>query len=106
MEDSLHFYTDVLGFAPRYLHNDPVDYAVLKLKDISVHLSKGNSVRPEPNTRMYFFVHDVDAVFDDIQSRYVGNVSEPTTWDYGMRDFDVVDPDGHRLSFGKNVAKN
>ena len=100
MKESLDFYHDVLGFTASYLHEDPPTYAVLQLHDISIHLSLTDAaITPGPS--VYFFVHDVDNTWHQIKSKYNGSITEPVQWDYGMRDFDVTDPSGHRLIFGR-----
>ncbi len=32
-------------------------------------------------------------------------ISGVTLYDYGMRDFDVVDPDGNQLTFGMGIDR-
>ena len=35
------------------------------------------------------------------KDNHVENMTEINTWDYGMMDFDLTDPNGFRLSFGQ-----
>ncbi len=101
MQKSLDFYRDVLGFTASYLHEDPPSYAVLKLGDISLHLSHTDTeITPGPS--MYFFVRDVDQIWNHIKANYDSSIGEPHLWDYGMQDFEVEDPSGHRLIFGRH----
>jgi uncharacterized glyoxalase superfamily protein PhnB len=46
------------------------------------------------------FVRDVDAVHAELAARGANIVKPPQNYDYGMRDFDVLDPDGNQLVFG------
>jgi len=46
------------------------------------------------------FVKDVDLVYVDLASRGANVIKAPQNYDYGMRDFDVVDLDGNHLTFG------
>jgi catechol 2,3-dioxygenase-like lactoylglutathione lyase family enzyme len=101
MQKSLNFYLGVLGFTASYLHEDPPSYAVLKLGEISLHLSETDAeITPRPS--IYFFVHEVDEIWNHIKATYDSSLGEPHSWDYGMRDFEVADPSGHRLIFGKH----
>ena len=49
------------------------------------------------------FVRDVDAVHAELTARGANIVKPPQNYDYGMRDFDVVDLDGNQLVFGKGT---
>jgi uncharacterized glyoxalase superfamily protein PhnB len=42
----------------------------------------------------------VDALHRELKSRGAKIVNEPRDYPYGMRDFDVQDPDGNSLCFG------
>jgi uncharacterized glyoxalase superfamily protein PhnB len=50
------------------------------------------------------FVRDVDAVYAELEARGAKLVSRPQNYDYGMRDFDLVDLDGNQLTFGTGTA--
>ena len=47
-------------------------------------------------------VNGIDAYFAELQARRV-DATGPGNRDYGMRDFEVVDPDGNRIAFGEPV---
>ena len=102
METSLKFYPNILGFTATYIHEDPASYAELRLNDTSIHLSLNKKSMPA-GPAIYFFIHDVDAVWRSIRENYEGEMTEPVLWDYNMRDFEVQDPSGNRLIFGKHV---
>ena len=48
------------------------------------------------------FVEDVDALY---AARKAEVVKPPQDYDYGMRDFDVVDLDGNQIFFGMASKK-
>ena len=50
----------------------------------------------------YIRLSDVDAYHLELKGRNLA-VSEPQDRPYGMRDFEVVDPDGNRLAFGERI---
>jgi len=106
---TINWYKEKLGFDISFTWNDPVDYAVVKKgESVSLHFSKADEFSPEklPDTTLvYFFVFDVDAIHADFLKRGVEKISSPEDRDYGMRDFDVVDPNGYRLSFGKGITE-
>ena len=47
-----------------------------------------------------FFIKDVDALHAELIARGAKVLKPPQDYDYGMRDFDVADPDGNQLTFG------
>jgi hypothetical protein len=49
---------------------------------------------------VYIQLSGVDAYFAELQERSV-EASEPGDRPYGMRDFELIDPDGNRLAFGE-----
>ncbi len=105
MQDSLSFYSDKLGFNINFTWKDPVEYAVLKRGNVNVHLSLHNAdvTNNGLHTNLYVFVYDVDGLYQDFVNKGVSKISKPETHDYGMRDFDVRDPDGHVLCFGRGT---
>jgi len=105
MEQSLTFYRDQLGFAVTFTWQEPVTYAVLRRGDVSLHLTtRDDDSRPSSvHTAMYIFVYDVKAVYEEFKQRGVNLPEAPEARDYAMEDFDVVDPDGYRISFGESV---
>ena len=50
------------------------------------------------------FVRDVDAVYAELAARGARIVKPPQNYDYGMRDFDLIDLDGNQLTFGMGSA--
>jgi uncharacterized glyoxalase superfamily protein PhnB len=50
----------------------------------------------------YLVVDDVDALWDDFRSRGL-ELKDPETKPWGMREFVLATPDGHRMTFGQHV---
>jgi uncharacterized glyoxalase superfamily protein PhnB len=100
---ALKYYTEVLGFSEDFRFGD---YAGVKLGGACIHLS-GHSIhdRPVGAGTAYIFCDEVDAYFADITGKGVTAKAEPKDYDYGMRDFLVVDPDGNHLGFGCEIRK-
>ena len=80
-------------------------YSIVRREEIEVHLQiRRREVfahrREAIEGDAYFFVPDADILFDELQGR--GAVFHRTIEDspYGLRDFVVETPDGHRLTFG------
>ena len=101
------YYRDLLGFEITFEWGDPVTYAVMKRGEgVSVHIVQKDDDGFEPSsvhTALYVFVHDVDAVYDEYKSKDVNITNDIGDREYGMRDFDVKDPNGYCLSFASGL---
>lgn len=102
VEKALAFYVDKLGFQVGWKWGSPITHGNVCRDSISFDLI----ALPEGRygTAMaYIQLSGVDAYFSELRGRNLG-VSEPQDRPYGMRDFEVVDPDGNRLAFGQPSA--
>ncbi len=105
VETSLAFYRDQLGFEATFTWEEPASYAVLKRGEgVSIHLtSSPNPPSQGDHTAMYIFVYDVEALYQEYVGRGVDMDTPLGERDYGMKDFDLLDPDGYRICFGQGV---
>ncbi len=105
MNTSIEFYTKQLEFKCTFSWMDPITYAVLKRGGVSIHLSLSETTIKKLQLRpaISIFVHDVDAVYNTFRAKNVGIYTPIGDRAYKMRDFDVLDPDGYMLTFGKGI---
>lgn len=106
-QSSARYYRDNLGFEITFEWGDPVDYVVTNREErVSIHFSRlaDDDTRPF-QASMYIFVHDVDALYEEFRDKSVAIHNVIGTRDYGMRDFDIRDPDGNMLCFGTGVER-
>lgn len=105
VQQTAEYYRDVLGFSIEFLWEDPPSYAVLKRDDaVGIHLSKTDKpLEKERLPRLYIFVHDADAVYNE----YVeagAKIDEPIgDTDYQMREFVIEDLNGYKIVIGKGI---
>lgn len=99
---SVAHYRDVLGFAVAFQYGEPTYYACLCRDAVSLHLrAAGRNARWTVGTgAIAVFVDDVDALHAEVAARGANVLKPPQDYAYGMRDFDVADPDGNQLTFG------
>lgn len=108
MPRSRRFYHELLGFSVDFEWQEPPTYAVLTAGDsVSLHLALADDPREVERRRavVYVFVHDVDALHRALADAGVEIHSPLETMEYGMREFEVVDPDGHRLVLAQGGAE-
>jgi uncharacterized glyoxalase superfamily protein PhnB len=105
MAKSIEHYCDALGFTVAFRYGDPIFYACLCRDEVALHLLAAQQTKRLPgNGGICVFVTDVDRVHADLVSRGANVIKAPQNYDYGMRDFDVVDLDGNHLTFGTGSA--
>lgn len=95
-----------LGFDCHGFWGDPPGFAILQRGDVTlgIFLPESGTVVPNDQWAMYVYVDDADALHAELAAIGGLELSEPCDEPYGCRDFDVVDPDGHRIAFGQDLA--
>jgi len=99
---SAKFYQDAMGFKVDWEHRFADDFPIymqVSRPPLALHLSEHQG---GGTTAAEFFVRvpDVDAVYQAMVDQGIKPESEPTDQEYGMRDFLIVDPDGHSITLG------
>ena len=98
---SIEHYRDALGFAVTFQYGQPIFYACLRRDEVAVHLLAAHETKRLPgHGGICVFVKDVDRVHAELAARGANVIKPPQNYDYGMRDFDVIDLDGNHLTFG------
>jgi catechol 2,3-dioxygenase-like lactoylglutathione lyase family enzyme len=112
MPTSIHFYRDILGFEVVNSSGpgDDVGWALLQLNGVELMLNTAyesderppvpdaNRVAAHADTGLYFGCPDVEQAY--VQLRIKGlDVAEPVIRTYGMKQLNVIDPDGYNLCF-------
>ena len=98
---STEHYREALGFTVSFQYGKPTFYVCLCRDEVSLHLIDAAKTKRLPgNGSVCVFVDDVDAIHAELAKRGANVVKPPQNYDYGMRDFDVVDPDGNQITFG------
>ena len=101
---SVEHYCDRLGFTVTFQYGKPVFYACLCRDEVALHLLAAQETkRIAGNGGICVFVNDVDGVYAELAARGAV-IKPPQNYDYGMRDFDVLDLDGNHLTFGKGIS--
>lgn len=99
--ESIMHYRDALGFKVTFEYGNPTFYTCLCRDEVALHLLAARETKRLPgNGGICVFVNDVDRVHAELARRGANVIKPPQNYDYGMRDFDVVDLDGNHLTFG------
>ena len=95
---SLEFYVDKLGFTKDWDWGDPPGFASVSRGKVCLFLSQGS--QGQAGMWLSIFVDDVDGLYEVYRGRGVTIRQPPTDFEWGMREMNVEDPDGHRLRIG------
>ena len=107
LNESTRFYIEVLGF-----HRDFGDgsggWSFLSRDAFSVMLGECPDAKPaselgDHSYVAYLSVEDVDRFHDEVRTRGADVMFGPTTQPWGLREFGIRTPDGHRIRFGEPV---
>lgn len=97
------YYQEQLGFNLGFLWGEPPTYGAVNLNAASIHFAEG---QPNPaGFWLYVHVEDVDGLFGWYQGNDVQLLDEPTTQPWGMREFNLQDPQGYHFRFGQSDLK-
>ena len=106
---STRYYMDVLGFS-----QDPIDaagWSFLTRDTFRVMLGECRDERPahELGNHSYFAywnVDDVDRFYQEIVAKGALVTSEPSDKPWGLREFSLRTPDGHRITCGELINRH
>ncbi len=105
-EEIAEWYRDKLGFEITFKWESPASYIVTHKDDaVSIHFSKTEKRNLQP-CMISIFCYDVDAVYEELIKNSIETITTPEDQDYGMRDFDVTDPWGNRITYGSYVGED
>jgi uncharacterized glyoxalase superfamily protein PhnB len=107
LQVSTNYYVDVLGF-----RKDPIDaegWSFLSRDEFSVMLGECKDEKPasELGNHSYFVYWNVDGVdefYREITARGALVTSQPSNKPWGLREFTLRTPDGHRITCGETIA--
>jgi len=100
------FLGEALDFAETRLWGDPPAYLIAMRDGAKLHFRRAASpveIRSNALREVwdaYVWCDGLDALAAEVQRRGVPLERGPVTQPYGMREFDVLDPDGHVICFG------
>ena len=101
---SVAWYCDVLGFGSHSFWGEPPCFCIVGRASVSIFLDQSRTRRTIPLNQYwaaYVYVDDIDTLYKEYRSKGVDIARELEATEYGCRDFDVRDPDGHIIGFGQ-----
>ena len=106
IEQSLEFYQQALQFVVlnKRSGDDGLEWVYLQSGDTLLMLEKGAQAEEHQSatlSRLYFYTDDVSAMHHYLQAK--GYSVSPVVRTAYMEEFELLDPDGQRLSIGQKI---
>jgi len=105
--DQTSRYWHVLGFEVVERHDG---YLVTHAHGVEIHFSRDADTDPrsaptvQPDVPVLFLhVHDAAAFWKQLKDQDLGGVGPVQDKDYGLREFEITDPDGNRIRIGSPI---
>jgi uncharacterized glyoxalase superfamily protein PhnB len=104
-----NYWRDRVGFSYERFWGEPPDFCILERDGLQLMLSQVHNpadVRPhwtivDQMWNVYFWVDDVDALYEELRQRGATIDYELHDKPYGCREFGIQDLDGHDIAFGQ-----
>jgi uncharacterized glyoxalase superfamily protein PhnB len=105
---STQYYTDVLGF-----DREPIDadgWSFLTKDNFKVMLGECPDEKPAAELEnhsyfVYLYIDGLDQFYEEVASRGAEVISKPADKPWGLREFGLRTPDGHRITCGQPIKK-
>jgi len=98
---SIGYYIEKLGFATSWRWGEPPSFGAVRRDDLEIQFCKDG--QGCAGTWISVWVDDVDMLYEDLRVRGADIRQPPTNFEWGVREMNVGDPDGHRLRFGMST---
>jgi len=109
LDETLAFY-QALGFENRGAPPHVWGYLIVGRGEVELHFYEDREVDPLSTAAMcYLYVTNAEELFTEWSATVVADpltgsrITQPTTTDYGMREFAVIDPSGNLLRIGSAI---
>lgn len=105
LTDSIDFYCFKLGFELVSSYGNPPYYAEIKRGQAQsiMLLDQSTAGPPSSNVSLAFYSEDIDTLYEEFQSRQVLIKEALENKAYGMREFQIEDPNGCLIIFRQTM---
>lgn len=99
---SLIYYTEVLGFEGKWDWGNPPDFGGVHKNGVEIYFCE--KAMGSPGTWLSILINNVDEFYETLKARGAHIIAPPKSFEWGMREMLVEDPDGHRIRFGQGIS--
>jgi uncharacterized glyoxalase superfamily protein PhnB len=102
--ETVAWYKEHLGFGEEWYYGDPVTDGGCRRDEMRFLFGKSpEPFKPLVDLNLILFVSDIDAIYAEIKDRGLQIVKELQTYDYGMREFAILDCNDYLLRFSESI---
>ena len=103
---SRSFYVDKLGFKVMEEGGDPPRFGIFRRDDAVLFVDSWQGLPAKETSGWIAYIHvdDIDALHTHLANQGIERLSAVRVTVYGMREFDLRDPDGNLLCFGVDAS--
>jgi len=114
IDATLHFYQDAFQYVivNKRKSEQGLEWVYLKSGDTLIMLEKNQILSDKDRShaeavgcRLYFYTDDADGTHHFLRARGY-QLSDLRSTQYGMREFDITDPEGNHLTIGQKNTEN
>lgn len=99
---SIAYYTEVLGFEHKWEWDTPPTFGGVSKDGVEIFFCKDG--QGHPGTWLSIFIQDADEYYETIKAKGAKIIQPPQTYEWGVREMLVEDPDGHKIRFGHGAG--
>jgi len=104
VEPMIAFYVDSLGFERDWVWGDPPTDGGVRRNDVQIYFMRNPRLAAHACDReIMLFVEDVDALYAEHRRRGIIVMESLRDEPWGLREYSVLDPQGHRLRFAESL---
>ena len=104
VEDMISFYEERLGFQREWTAGEPPEDGGVRRGDVQLYFMRNPELAAGAcNREVMLFVEDVDALHDEHVRRGAPIADALRDEPWGLREYSVADPHGHRLRFAESL---
>ncbi len=100
------FYSGKLAFSSSGFWGDPPCFRIVGRDAVTLFLDQSREAGALPVNRYWaahVYVDDVDTLHEEFRAKGVEIVKAPLDTEFGCREMDVRDPDGHQIGFAQDL---
>jgi len=104
-DETVKFYCEKLGFSDPPAHRETT-YLILKRGNMELHFWRAEDARLCRNSSVYIRGSGVDALYDEFAKCAIDTLSPFIAHPWQMKEFQVHDPHGNLLRFGRSADRD
>jgi uncharacterized glyoxalase superfamily protein PhnB len=105
VKQTIEWYRTNLDFGEEWFYGDPVTDGGCRRDEMRLLFGIASEpFKPLKDISLILFVSNVDEVYEEVKQKGHKIIKEIQTYDYGIREFAILDCNGYMLRFSESVS--